>query len=361
MKFNKFPIIALAAALFVTASSFTACTSEKPPSGTAGSSYDFNAKLTDEGYFKGIKASDYVTLPEYKGVSVPSSVFTASDTDLQQQLDGIMEKYTTYEEIKDRAVNDGDTLNIDYVGKVNGVEFEGGSTGGAGTSVTIGVTQYIDNFLEQLIGHTPGETFDINVTFPDPYQNNPDLSGKPAVFTVTINYIQGAAIEAELSDEIAADFGFANKDGLISDIKQWIISQQKVKFFNDLITNVECKSIPKVITEYVKENDIAKYKSFAAENKMDIDSVMSTYVGYESLDKYIEAQADTYKKNATTYIITQAIAEAEGLKVNDADLTEAKFDDEMIKTYGKPFLKFNLLVNKIVPNFVADNGVPASE
>ena len=67
------------------------------------------------------------------------------------------------------------------------MEFEGGSTNGAGTEVTIGVTSYIDNFLEQLIGHKPGETFDIKVTFPDPYERNSELSGKDAVFTVTIN------------------------------------------------------------------------------------------------------------------------------------------------------------------------------
>ena len=100
-----------------------------------------------------------------------------------------MSSHTYTNEVTDRAVKDGDTLNIDYVGTVDGVAFEGGSTDGKGTQVTIGVTSYIDDFLEQLIGHRPGETFDIEVTFPDPYENNPDLAGKDAVFTVTVNHI----------------------------------------------------------------------------------------------------------------------------------------------------------------------------
>ena len=92
-------------------------------------------------------------------------------------------------QVTDRAVEDGDTVNIDYVGTVDGVEFEGGNTNGQGTNVTAGGTDYIDDFLTQIIGHMPGETFDVNVTFPDPYTSNEELSGKDAVFKTTINYI----------------------------------------------------------------------------------------------------------------------------------------------------------------------------
>lgn len=87
------------------------------------------------------------------------------------------------------SVADGNTVNIDYVGTVDGVEFDGGSTNGAGTDLTIGSGLYIDDFEEQLIGSHPGDTVEVHVTFPDPYTGNPDLSGKDAVFTVTINGI----------------------------------------------------------------------------------------------------------------------------------------------------------------------------
>ena len=87
------------------------------------------------------------------------------------------------------TVEDGDTVNIDYVGSVDGVEFEGGSTQGQGTDLVIGSGSYIDDFEEQLIGAHPGDEVNVYATFPDPYNNNPDLSGKEALFEVTINGI----------------------------------------------------------------------------------------------------------------------------------------------------------------------------
>ena len=87
------------------------------------------------------------------------------------------------------TVEDGDTVNIDYVGSVDGVEFKGGSTQGQGKDLVIGSGSYIDDFEEQLIGAHPGDEVDVYATFPDPYNNNPDLSGKEALFEVTINGI----------------------------------------------------------------------------------------------------------------------------------------------------------------------------
>jgi len=89
---------------------------------------------------------------------------------------------------KTLEVKDGDTVNIDYVGSVDGVEFEGGNTNGAGADLTIGSGSYIDDFEEQLIGAHPGDTVEVKVTFPENYGNE-ELNGKDAVFTVTVNGI----------------------------------------------------------------------------------------------------------------------------------------------------------------------------
>jgi len=85
-------------------------------------------------------------------------------------------------------VKDGNFLNIDFVGRIDGVEFEGGNTNGAGTVLQVGSGTYIDNFEEQLIGAHPGDVVEVTVTFPDTYQEE-SLRGKEAVFTVTINGI----------------------------------------------------------------------------------------------------------------------------------------------------------------------------
>lgn len=320
------------------------------------SSNTYSAGLTDEGFFKNVKASDYVTLPEYKGVPISPSVFIASEETLKSQIDQILANYTEYEKITDRAVADGDTINIDYVGKVDGVEFDGGSTKGQGTDVTIGVTQYIDDFLEQLIGHKPGETFDIEVTFPDPYEPNTALSGKDAIFTVTINYIQGNPLTTELTNEIASDYGFKTKEELITDIKEWLVSQQKLQFFSELMADVECSEIPASVLDYVKNEEITYFKDNAAAYGMDVDSFVSIYTGYDTLDAYLESRAEIFKDTATDYIIIQAIAEKEGLKVTDEDIKAARYED-YVDTYGVGYIKHFLLVNEIVPNFVADNAV----
>lgn len=86
------------------------------------------------------------------------------------------------------TIEDGDTVNIDYVGTVDGTEFEGGSTDGAGTDLVIGSGSYIDDFEDQLIGSHPGDEVEVTVTFPDDYGVE-DLNGKEAVFDVTINGI----------------------------------------------------------------------------------------------------------------------------------------------------------------------------
>lgn len=86
------------------------------------------------------------------------------------------------------TVKDGDTVNIDYVGKIDGTAFDGGSTNGQGTDLEIGSGSYIDDFEDQLVGAHPGDEVEVTVTFPDNY-DAADLAGKEAVFDVTVNGI----------------------------------------------------------------------------------------------------------------------------------------------------------------------------
>lgn len=109
-----------------------------------------------------------------------------ADTNTESPSDNNASGYSTDSSL---TVENGDTVNIDYVGSVDGVEFDGGNTQGMGTDLVIGSGSYIDDFEEQLIGAHPGDVVEVNVTFPDPYENNTDLSGKEALFTVTVNGI----------------------------------------------------------------------------------------------------------------------------------------------------------------------------
>lgn len=125
--------------------------------------------------------------------SASSSVSESSDTTSDSSVSDssaadTSSGSTAYSTDTSLTIEDGDTVNIDYVGSIDGVEFEGGSTNGAGTDLTIGSGLYIDDFEEQLIGAHPGDSVEVNVTFPDDYQQE-DLQGKDALFQVTINGI----------------------------------------------------------------------------------------------------------------------------------------------------------------------------
>ncbi|MCC8105747.1 MAG: FKBP-type peptidyl-prolyl cis-trans isomerase [Clostridiales bacterium] len=107
---------------------------------------------------------------------------------VEEETSAVSEEEVSYSTDASLTIEDGDTVNIDYVGSIDGVEFSGGSTNGAGTDLTIGSGSYIDDFEEQLIGYHPGDTVDVTVTFPEDYGVD-ELNGQEAVFEVTINGI----------------------------------------------------------------------------------------------------------------------------------------------------------------------------
>ena len=124
-------------------------------------------------------------------VTSGSSKNTTSSGDAAAEsgsTDNSTDASTSYSTDSSLTVEDGDTVNIDYVGSIDGVEFDGGNTQGNGTDLTIGSGRYIDDFEEQLIGAHPGDEVEVTVTFPDDYGND-ELNGKEAVFDVTVNGI----------------------------------------------------------------------------------------------------------------------------------------------------------------------------
>jgi len=320
---------------------------------TESTTFDYGIGLTDGGFIEGLNASDYVKNFEYKGVSIPESVFEFDQETYDEQINAILGYYDFYTEIKDRPVADKDTVNIDYVGYVDGVAFENGSTEGQGTVVTIGVTNYIDDFLEQLIGHMPGETFDVNVTFPDPYQNDTILSGKDAVFNVTINYIHGEK-KPELTDEIAKDYGFSTVEELEEDLKNWVYSNSKYAYVNTLLETFEVTEIPQRAIDYVVEFYRAYYTVNATMLGTDLDSYVKNYLGYESYDDFIAKNYEDVKDSAIFYVRFQAIAELEGLEVTDEELKDSEYYDSLDR-YGIKYLKMLYLQEVEVVNLIFDN------
>ncbi len=285
----------------------------------------YSAYLNDDGTLKGVDSATLVTLPQYKGISVPAEEYTITDDELNTQINSILDQYATYDQITDRAIADGDVVNIDYVGTVDGEEFSGGNTNGRGTLVTAGSDAYIDDFLTQIIGHTPGEEFDVNVTFPDPYENNPDLAGKAAVFHTTINYIQGDKHVPELTDEFVSQTSALADYGTAQGMKDTIrTSMEDNKADNYVLQKVldECQfsEFPADLVNQLVDVSMAQFESQASAYGLDMETARSM-MGYESEDAQREAMTASAQEQLKTVVMLEAIAKAEGLTVDEDALT----------------------------------------
>ena len=282
-----------------------------------------------------------------------------------------MSSHTYKEEITDREVADGDTINIDYVGKVDGVEFEGGSTNGAGTEVTIGVTSYIDNFLEQLIGHKPGETFDIEVTFPDPYERNTDLSGKDAVFTVTINKIivthTYELTDDFVKDNLKDDYGYTSVENMRQTIaKDLRDSQVYDAMMETILKNCPVSEVPQKLVDNEITIVIKQLKFSALQYSMELSTLLNYYYGVESEEAFRTKYEENIRETISQYMVMMAIAEDANLFATEDDVkeyfkTEMDTEDysEYVAQYGYGYIYRAVNFNNVGQYLQEQNPAPA--
>ena len=306
------------------ASSSASASSEASVYGSA-SDYDYqnfaySDGLDENGYWSGIRALDYVTLPEdYASIPLKKADIEPTEEDVQSQIDSLLSQNTTTREITDRAAAVGDTVNIDYVGTVDGVAFTGGTY--SGYSLTLGSGSFIDGFEDQIVGHKPGETFDVNVTFPDGYSDSTDaegnavvLSNKKAVFSVTLNYIS-EEILPELTDAWVEE-NFSSTDG-VHTVEDLRAEYQKMLYQNNLNTavmdyllaNSTFKDLPKEVTDYQVNQCLNYYYTMANYYGYDLDSFVQAAAGYENADDLLEGMSDSITTYSTEALLYQAVAE----------------------------------------------------
>lgn len=354
-KLKQIPLFLLATLLLLTV--FTGCNNtEKDPEDTT---FSYSDSLDENGFWEGVNALDYVTLFTYQPMVIPSDVHQITEDEVQEIVDAVMESYLEQNEITDRAVIDGDTVNIDFVGSVDGVEFSGGSTEGIGTDITIGVTNYIDDFLEQLIGHKPGETFNVEVTFPEDYGNE-ELNGKDAVFVTTINYIV-EEVSPELTDSFVAeklfeDYGWTTIDEMKETIYTELQKEAITAYIEDyLYYQVTVQTPPDSIITYIENSMIAYFEEMAGYYGMEFDEFLSAYAGVATVEELKELYYEYTIEQGKYYLVIQAIAEDANISVEEADIT-AYFETYVgtsdystyQEEYGLPYLKQTVLMQKVV-------------
>lgn len=344
MKKNLVRLVCLVLAGIMLLGCFAAFTMEE-----VEPAHDYSAGLTEEGFFEGVTALDNVVLPDYTAYTIPEEATIATEDEINTKIEEIKSSFATNEKDVDtsREVKDGDYINIDYLGKIDGVAFEGGSTDGKGSDVTIGSGRFIPGFEDQIIGHKPGETFDIKVTFPEDYGKE-ELNGKEAVFTITVNHFYKAVLPEITDDFIAENLKDYYKD--VADMKAQIAADivdadTKNFVWGKLMEETTVTTYPQQIHDYEVAARKANIELNASQWQLDVDTFLS-YYGYESMDAYIEDMADDIKDYEKVYLTVQAVAEKEGWKVTEDDM-KAYFDkmfgtedySEYVSVYGEPYLK----------------------
>lgn len=335
------------------------CSGSKETLTSVDEEFVFSYGIDKDGLWDGIKAIKNVDLCEYTEISVPTEIHEVSDEAVQAEIDSMLTSFEEEIQITDRPLVDGDIVNIDYIGSVDGVEFAGGNTQEAGTVVTIGVTSYIDDFLEQLIGHSPGESFDIEVTFPDEY-NTEELSGKDAVFAITINHII-EMVTPELTDAFVAEnlyevYGWETISAMKNYVKKNIQNSAIEYFIQDyIVANSTVNTLPQILVEYQEYSMIQYYKDYAAYYDMEYEEFLSAAVGVTTTEELLETNLGQNTGTAELYLLMQAVAEDADLSVTEDEaieyfsgLSQTGTHTEYLNIYGMNHLKLITLQRKVL-------------
>ena len=315
----------------------------------------------------GSKAGE-VKLGEYMGMALTGVTQEAVDAEVQSML----EYYAELVEV-DRAAVEGDTVNINYVGLLDGVAFEGGTDESeAGTDLELGSGSFIDGFEDGLIGAVAGEQRDLNLTFPDPYQNNPDLAGKEVVFQVTVNAVKELQVP-ELDEEFLAEAAptYTSVDEFLTALEETL----NLESYYDQITTMlmdSCEVIKYNEADVAerKERLITEYTTYAeyygSYYGLDTETSIMYFLGFESMDAFKEAMGEYAYEVEKNAMIMNEIAKKENISISDEDYAAsveemaAYYGYEDVATFeednGKDVIVLNMLSEKVM-EFLVENAV----
>ncbi|MDE6983956.1 MAG: FKBP-type peptidyl-prolyl cis-trans isomerase, partial [Lachnospiraceae bacterium] len=286
---------------------------------------NFSAGLTADGRIEGVDVRDALTLVDYANIPIPADEVAATDEEVETDITATLEAHREESTDETIAIKDGDLVNIDYVGTIDGVAFEGGNSNGAGYSVTIGSGSLVDDFEQQLIGHKPGETVTVDVTFPENYGGQ-DIAGKDANFSVTINSI---TVTPELTDEFVAENfseeGLTTAEEYRAYVQNQFYEQHLEAYLTGYILyNSTVKSYPsdylkklRGVTKYDDEYMLQYYNQKFSSYGQTREHVWETR-GPEITDElsYEKELRQRAEESAKTAMVYQAIFEDAGLTID---------------------------------------------
>ena len=264
-----------------------------------------------------------VTLGEYKGVTVEKAETTVSAKEVNEKLAAELEKNARVVEVE-REIKKDDIATIDFVGSVDGVEFEGGK--GEDYPLTIGSGTFIPGFEDQLIGHKAGETVDVKVTFPENYGAK-DLAGKEALFVTTIKVVKEKQVPAA-DDEFASEVSeFDTLDEYKKDLKKTLKEEKEKAATTTNERNVIAKvvenasvEIPAPMLEAQLDNMLYDYQTRLAQQGIPMDQYLQ--ITGQTVEQIKDQMKESAEKNLKTSLVIEAIMEKENITVADERVDE---------------------------------------
>lgn len=317
---------------------YKALLEEKPVGKVYGQPEGALISVSDDGckYSITIQGKPDVKLGDYKGLSVKKDVKEVTEDDINARIQQDVSRATSYSDISDRAVQNGDLINLDYSGAIDGVKFDGGTA--EKQSLEIGSGTFIPGFEDQLIGANIGETKDITVKFPEDYGAK-ELAGKDAVFTCKINGIQAKNVP-ELNDDFAADVSdFDTFDAYKNDIKAKLEKDNQERAdinaenaLVDLIVEKSEITVPECMIEAQTEDSIEQFAYRLQQQGMNINDYFK-YTG-STIDDMKAQYRESSLKNCKIRLALDEIIDIEKIDLTDEEL-EAKLR-EAAATHKKP-------------------------
>lgn len=396
---NKIKVTAGIAAAAISALTLAACGGSGAQQGDSTASAAVAAKDYN-GFYKHTADvyKNYVKLGEYKGLDVTKidrSNEQVTDEDVNNQIEALKAQYTETQDVTEGGTTQkDDIITIDYTGKINGVEFEGGSA--QGRTYTVGSRQFIEDLDKGLEGKQAGQDFDVNAKFPDDYGKE-ELNGKDAVFTVKISQIMRPS-EPEINDDFvkahADDLakegfgtGLATLDALKNGIKTSLAESAKKSNDQQVLGEVieklketsEIKDYPAQELESLKTNrksnleqELEQYNSYMSQLSgamvatdengetvtaestettaaMTLDEYVKVSYGAENADAYVDEFAKGYL--ATKMLVT-LIADENNIDVSVDDINKA--GEELASYYG--YNSYQEIVEKFGAEVNCDTG-----
>ncbi len=293
-----------------------------------------------------------VTVKNYKGYAVERTVAPTTDEEVDAEIAQVRSRNSRTVDITDRPAADGDIAVIDYEGFVDGKPFEGGK--GEKHNLTLGSGQFIPGFEAQIVGHNPGDEFDVVVTFPEDYHAK-ELAGKEATFKTVLHEIKFNELPA-LDDDFAKDVSeFDTFDEYKADVKAKITDRHvkaadaevEEKLIDELIDNLEA-DIPEAMFVNETENQLRDYDNRLRMQGLDLGTYLK-YTGLD-LDKMREQFRPRAERQVKTRLALEKIAELENLTVTDED-TEAEIK-KIADMYG---LETDKVKEQVSPDMLAED------